>query len=145
MQSTTSARISAGLLAMAATVVGATTALAAPNDSGSVVIEEPNGFPGVCAQPCYTVTKGFELWLPDNPDNPLPLAGNNTYIYKLTHDGGPGPFVPAVTAFDMVVDTSMITAVGHLATSPGVAPQAAIIDTVNGVVSWKFAPPLFSG
>ena len=79
--------------------VGAGAAQAGPDLSGAVSIEEPNGFPGVCAQPCYTVGKSFELWFPGNPDNPLPLAGSNTYIYKLVHEGGPGPFVPALTEF----------------------------------------------
>ena len=128
----------AGLLVI---FIGASSAQAGPDQFGSATIEEPNGFPGVCDQPCYTVTKSYEVWYPSNPDNPLPLAGNNTYIYKLVHEGGLGPFVPAVLQFELEVDTSMVTAAGHIATSPGVAPTLETIDTVNAVVTWDFAGP----
>ena len=52
--------------------VPSSPAFAGPDQSGTSFLEEPNGFPGVCDQPCYIVEKSFEYWLPDNPDNPLP-------------------------------------------------------------------------
>ena len=119
----------------------AAPASAGPDLAGTVLIEEPNGFAGVCDQPCYRVSKSYEYWLPTNPDNPLPLAGNNTYIYKLTHDGGTGTplgFIPAVTAFEVAVDTAFVTAAGVIDSSPGVAPSATTVDTTYGIVSWDF-------
>ena len=122
-------------------LVLAAPAQAGPDLQGKVVIEEPNGFPGVCDQPCYRVSKSFEYWLPGNPDNPLPLEGNNTYIYKVAHDGGtstPLGFIPAITAFEVAVDTAFVTAAGVIESSPGISPSATTVDTSYGIVGWDF-------
>jgi len=119
-------------------------AAAVPDAFGSTQIIEPNGFPGVCNQPCYTVTKTYEVYSATNPDNPLPLAGNNTYVYTLTHDGGSAgsAFVPALTQFEMAVDDTQVTAVGAIA-GPGVAPSASTLSP--GLVAWSFATPIAAG
>ena len=82
-----------GGLAVAVVIFAmAFTAQAAPDFSGSVNIAEPNGFPGICDQPCYTVTKSFEVYFGGNATNHIGVqaAGVTTYIYKLTHTGGTG-------------------------------------------------------
>ncbi len=125
--------------------IAAAPALAVPDDSGVSTMEEPNGFPGVCDQPCYTVQKEYEYWLPGNPDNPVPLAGSNTYIYRISHTGGSGPFIPALIGFELGVDTTQVTGAGFVSTSPGVAPGSTTIGT-NNVVSWDFsAVPIANG
>ena len=119
----------------------ALAAHAGPDLEGSVDVEVPSGLPGLCDQPCYRVTKSFEYWLPDNPDNPLPLSGNNTYIYKISHTGGTGTplgFIPAVTGFEIEADPAFVTDAGFIGTSPGVAPSSTTVDTTFGVVSWEF-------
>ena len=119
-------------------------ALAAPDQAGSVVFQDPTGFPPACAAPCFIALKEFEVWLPDNPDNPFPLAGNNTYIYKITHQGGTGPFIPALTRFEVQVDDTQVTAAGVVPASPGTAPSATTIGT--GVVTWDFlTTPIANG
>jgi hypothetical protein len=131
-------------VALAVAVV-ASPAFAGPDQSGTVLIDEPTGFPGVCDQPCYTVEKSFEYWLPDNPDNPLPLAGNNTYIYKISHVGGSGPFIPALIGFELSVETDDVVGAGHIASSPGTAPTLTDIQVANDIVSWEFGTPLANG
>lgn len=116
----------------------ASPAWSGPDYASSSDLIEPNGFPGVCSQPCYVAGVETEVWLPSNPDNPLPSPGNNTYIYKVTHTGGSGPFIPALLNFELAVDLTEVVATGHLATSGGVAPSS--VDTLNGVVTWTFDP-----
>ncbi|MEE2674093.1 MAG: hypothetical protein VX466_09870 [Myxococcota bacterium] len=136
---------------LAAALVLATMAVpapasAGPDESGTSILEEPNGFPGVCDQPCYIVEKSFEYWLPSNPDNPLPLAGNNTYIYRISHVGGSGPFVPALIGFELSVETDDVTGAGYIATSPGTAPGSSTIDAAVDVVTWDFSSvPIANG
>jgi len=114
----------------------AVEASAGPDFSGSSDLIELNGFPGICTQPCYIAGIETEVWLPTNPDNPLPAAGTNTYIYKVNHTGGSGPIVPGLIAFDLAVDLSQVVAAGYIAASPGVEPSATQI--VAGTVSWEF-------
>jgi hypothetical protein len=122
------------------------SASAGPDQSGTSIVEEPNGFPGVCDQPCYRVEKSFEYWLPSNPDNPLPLAGNNTYIYKISHIGGSSPFVPALLAFELSVETDDVTAAGFIGSSPGIAPASSTIDLALDIVAWDFSStPISNG
>jgi len=119
---------------------------AAPDQSGSVVIAEPNGFPGVCDQPCYTVTKSFEVWLSSNTDadNPGVCAGSdNTYIYKLSHDGGSSSNVPGIIGFEASVDTSQVSAASFIS-GFGVDPSSVAVDTSLDVVSWEFLSPVIS-
>ena len=128
-----------GLAVVIAIVAMAPVAQAqGPDLSGSVTINEPNGFGTACTAPCYTITKNFEVWFENNPGNPLPLVGNNTYIYKLTYTGGSGPGFPAVVGFEIVADTTFVTDAGALA-GPGVAPSATTIGT--NIIRWDFLAP----
>ena len=113
------------------------TAAANPPDyASSSDLVETNGFPGVCDAPCFVAAVEVEVWLPGNPDNPLPLAGHNTYIYKVTHASGSGPFVPALTRFEIAVDTSQVAEAGHLPSTPGVAPDGVVVGA--STVDWSF-------
>ena len=127
------------LIVLAAAAIGllaGTPAWSGPDYSASSDIIEPNGFPGVCAQPCYVAGIETEVWLPTNPDNPAPLAGNQTFVYKVTHTGGSGPFVPALLNFELAVDLAEVISAGVIATSPGVDPSG--VQLFNGAVTWEF-------
>lgn len=166
MTMTTGRKFLIGLAMVLASVVTNSVANAAPDVSGCGTIDEPNGFTGVCGQPCFSVSKCFEVWFPNNPGNPLPLAGNNTYIYKLTHLGGSGPFVPGLVAFELSVDTSFVTGAGFIdtpaactgvavphscCTGPGTGPTCSTTAiapsaTTTGVgqLTWDFLAPIIS-
>jgi hypothetical protein len=132
------------VLAAAAGLLVATAAWSAPDYSASSVITEPNGFPGVCAQPCYEAGIETEVWLPSNPNNPVPSPGNQTYVYKVTHTGGSGPFIPALLNFELAVDLAQVVSAGYISTSPGIAPSAVL--SFNGAVTWEFDPtPIANG
>ena len=63
----------------------AMSANAAPDESGSAGLVEPNGFPGVCDQPCFTANKTFEVYLAGNTTGPGTCApGENEYVYQLS-------------------------------------------------------------
>ena len=125
------------LVAFFSVLFSVSSSFANPPDyaSRSELVEE-NGFPGVCEAPCFIASVEVEVWLPGNPDNPLPRADHNTYIYKLTHSSGSGPFVPALTRFELAVDASKVADAGHLETTPGVAPDGVVIGPLT--VDWTF-------
>ena len=114
----------------------ASAAWSGPDYSSSSDLIEPTGFPGVCDQPCYIAGVETEVWLPTNPDNPLPSSGNNTYVFKVSHTGGSGPFIPALLNFEIDVDLAEVVAAGFIASSGGVAPSATLL--LNGAVTWEF-------
>jgi hypothetical protein len=126
-------RISFGLLAF----LGTGYAQALPIVTGSTSITEADGFPGVCAAPCFTATLDFEVWAPDDPGNPMALAGNNTYIYTLSHTGGTFPFpgIP-LTRLGLSADSTLLSAAGFIA-GTGIAPTAVAVDPFDGV-NWTF-------
>ena len=124
------------IISLAGVLLLASTASAGPDYAGSSDLIEPNGFPGVCNQPCYVAGVETEVWLPSNPDNPLPSVGNNTYIYRVSHTGGSGPFVPALLNFELEIDPAQVFGAGFLPSSGGVAPSDTLI--FNGVVTWEF-------
>jgi len=135
------------LLPVFALLVGASSVNAQADHSGSAIIDEPNGFPGVCAQPCFSIEKSFEVYLDGNPSAPgVCAAGDNTYLYTLTHLGGTGPFVPALTKFSISVANASanVTSAGFI---PGlVDPSATVVSTSLDVVEWDFlVPPLANG
>ena len=118
---------------------GALPALASPDLTRTEIINESVGFPGVCAAPCYSVEKVSDFYLPGNGSAPGPNcgAGENTFVYTLTHIGGtiPFPSIP-VTEFEIVAPFSEVvsaTVIGSLdvnATSTTISP----LDTI----SWTF-------
>ena len=75
MRSILCAFAAAGLL-----LLGAGSATAAPDASGSTTLTEPNGL--------YTATKTYEVYTASNVTNPLPLAGNYTYVYTIMNSPG---------------------------------------------------------
>jgi hypothetical protein len=109
-------------------VLGAGSASAAPDASGSSQIIEPQF--GL-----YTVTKTYEVYTASNPTNPLPLAGNYTYVYTLTNS--PGSFTCLIT-FEMEVPASSVTAAGYIP-GAGVAPSSTVIGAT--VVEWHWTTP----
>jgi hypothetical protein len=132
----------AALLAVAALVPVAHAQV--PDVQGSVTITEQNGFGSVCSAPCYIVQKDYEVWLEGNPGNPLPLAGNNTYIYTLHHLGGAGPTQLGIIKLEVNVPLiSQVTDVGYVASSPGTPPAVSAIDAA--AVRWQWTTAIPSG
>ncbi|MFQ5495870.1 MAG: hypothetical protein ACE5EX_10870, partial [Phycisphaerae bacterium] len=136
-----------GLATVLTVFAAAPMATAAPDVAGSVAIVEPLGFPGICDQPCYTVSKSFEVYFGGNATNPLGVqpAGVNTYIYKLTHTGGTGTplgFIPAITGFEIAMDTSRVLSAGAIA-GPGVPPfpNPAVANVEALTVRYQFQDP----
>ncbi len=114
--------------------------------SGSKQIVEPNGFPGVIDQPAFVVDKTYDVFSPGDANNPAPLAGSNTYVYKLTYTSSscsPFNFAPPVILFEVIMDTSQATGAGFIAASPGVAPFATTIGAA--AVVWELNDPLNPG
>ena len=112
--------------------LGSGTALAQPDASGSSMLVEPNGL--------YTATKSFEVYAPANPSNPLPLAGNYTYLYTIQNSASS---FTCLVGFDLEVPSSSVTAAGYIA-GVGVAPSATNVQAT--VVEWEwFAPTLCPG
>ncbi|HSR42514.1 MAG TPA: hypothetical protein VLL48_10085 [Longimicrobiales bacterium] len=132
--------LAAGLVLGVAPLAGAD-----PDQSGSSVISSPD-FPGVCGDPCFTATKTFEVFLSTNTDadNPNVCAGaDNTYVYKITHDGGAGPFVPALTRFETSVEADDVSSAGFIS-GFGIDPSNTTVDGTVDVVRWDFASPSIS-
>ncbi len=128
-------------LAVGMIVAGvAPVAQAAPDQSGSSIIDEPNGAPPFCTQPCYSVEKAFEVYLSGNPTvpaGPSCAAGENTYLYTISHIGGTGPFVPSVTAFELGMAAADVSSAGFI---PGVLDPSATVIQANAV-RWDFPAP----
>ena len=105
--------------ALVATLVllafGSHSALAAPDLIGSTSIIEPNGL--------YTAVKTFEVYSPTNGTNPLPLAGNYTYLFTITAVSN-FSFV-CLIGFTSEVPAGSVTAAGYIPGS-GVVPSATM-------------------
>ena len=112
--------------------LGAGSAGAAPDVSGSTTLVEPNGL--------YTAIKTFEVYSPTNGTNPLPLAGNFTYIYTITNTAGS---FTCLVGFDLEVPAGSVTAAGFIP-GAGVAPSGTTVGA--SVVQWDwFSPTLCPG
>ena len=124
-------------------VVGAGQAMAQSGDlaSATVIISEANGFPGVCAAPCFEVEKQADVYSPGAPGNPgVCGAGENTFIYTITNLAGapatlPSPGIP-ITEFEVGVDFSLVTSAGAIP-GVGIAPTGTVVSPLN-VVNWTF-------
>jgi len=108
--------------------LGVGSAGATPDASGSTTLVEPNFG-------AYTAIKTYEVYSPTNPSNPLPLAGNYTYIYTITNS--PSSFT-CLVGFDMETPVGSITAAGYIP-GAGVAPSAVTIGTVS--IEWDWITP----
>jgi hypothetical protein len=112
--------------------LGAGKAGATPDAAGSTTLVEPNGL--------YTAVKSYELYSPTNPSNPLPLAGNYTYIYSITNS--PGSFT-CLVGFDIEVPSGSATNAGFIP-GAGIAPSGTTVGAT--VVQWDwFSPTLCPG
>jgi len=107
---------------------GAGTASAAPDVSGSTTLVEPNFG-------AYTAIKTYEVYSPTNSTNPLPLAGNYTYIYTLTNTAAS---FTCLIGFDMEIPSGSVTAAGFIP-GAGVAPSAVTVGTT--VIHWAWLSP----
>ncbi len=135
-----------GLLAALALLAAAPlTAWAAPDLTFVSVVNEDDGFPGVCAAPCFSVQKTADVFFAVNPTGPgVCGAGQNTYLYKLTHLGGSVNPAPPVNRFELNVDFTLVSSAGFIP-GPGIAPNSTTVSPLN-IVSWEFmAPPIFQG
>lgn len=106
-------------------VFGAHSALAAPDISGSTSIVEPNGL--------YTAVKTFEVYSPTNGTNPLPLAGNYTYLFTITAVSN-FSFV-CLIGFTSEAPAGSVTAAGYIPGS-GIAPSATTVSSTS--VKWDW-------
>ena len=75
---------------------------------------------------CFNIGKTFDVY---SPGMPLPggapvnlCAGDNTYLYTLTHVGGTlaSPGIP-ITQFELLMDVSVVTGAGSIPCG-GIAP-----------------------
>jgi len=107
---------------------GAGTASAAPDASGSTTLVEPNF--GL-----YTAIKTYEVYSPTNLTNPLPLAGNYTYIYTITNTAGS---FSCLIRFDMEVPTGSVTAAGYI---PGAGVAPSLVTAAPTVIHWDWLSP----
>lgn len=125
----------------------ASLAAAQPDSSDTQNIPEDDGFPPVCAAPCFTVEAVADVYLAENPSAPdVCGAGENIYVYTVTHLGPANPaFAPfagvAVIQFEVEVASSAVASAGSLLPSTGVTPSLTTVNPLN-VVSWDFTAPL---
>ena len=108
--------------------LGAGSAGAAPDISGSTTFVEPNFG-------AYTAIKSFEVYSPTNGTNPLPLAGNYTYLYTITNTAGS---FTCLIGFDQEVPAGSVTAAGFIP-GAGVDPSGTTIGTVS--IEWDWLAP----
>ena len=108
-------------LAAALFVVAAGAPRAWADDFTEVAIfHEDDGFPGVCDAPCFSVEKVLNFYDAGSPNDPgYCAAGEDTYVYTLTHVGGtlPAPNIP-VTEFEAAMDDALVASASWDATDP---------------------------
>ena len=138
-------RLAAVLLVLGIGLLAAPPATAQPDLSGSVTIDEPNGFPGICDAPCFSARKDFEVYLAGNPSAPQACPqGDNLYVYTLTFASGAGVAFPPVIELEVGV-ADAATNVSSAGFVPGpLDPSATTIDTVQNVVRWDFQAPVIA-
>lgn len=130
------------LLATLALLV-ASPALASPDAEGSSIINSVTcgslgGVPGCDdADPLYTVTKSFQVYADDNPDNPAPTPGNFTYIYTIANDPTSTPNFGEVSRFEVAVPANGVTSASFI-DGAGIEPTS--IETGTTVVRYRFEP-----
>ena len=138
-------RLSLGLFALLVLAIGAAgPALAQPDFTETVVLSEDDGFPGICAQPCFEVEKTAEVYFSGNPSAP-PVCGpgENTYVYRITNLANPPsnatlapPGIP-ITDFELAVDSSLVADAGTLPGPGTIFPIATVIGALD-LVPWSF-------
>lgn len=127
------------LVAALAMVAVTFPAVAGPDAEGSVTITSANcedvGLTGICTGPLYTATKTFQVFGEGNPDNPVPVAGNFTYVYTIANSPSSVPFFGALNELNVQTPSNGTASAGFI-DGAGVEPSATEIAT--GDVRWKF-------
>jgi hypothetical protein len=65
-------------------------AQAAPDISGTTIVNEDDGFPGVCTAPCFAVQKLAEVWFAGNPTAPI-ACGAKPWLPRITSASSSSP------------------------------------------------------
>jgi hypothetical protein len=112
---------------------------AAPEAEGNTTItsqtcEELNLFP-FCTGPVYEAVKSFAVYADTNPDNPLPVAGNFTYVFTITNKPTSNATLGPLKQFDVAVPANGATSAGYI-DGAGVEPSS--IDIQVTVVRYNF-------
>ena len=132
-------RFSAALGIAAAVALVSLPAAAAPDAEGSQTITsetcENLGLGGFCSGPVYEAVKSFEVYSADNPDNPMPSAGNFTYVYTITNQPGSNALLGPLKQFDVAVPANGVVAEGYF-DGAGVEPSS--IDNQVTVIRFNF-------
>jgi hypothetical protein len=114
-------------------------AAAAADAEGSVTIDsvscEDLGLSSFCTGAAYSALKTFEVYEDANPSNPMPSAGNYTYVYTITNDPDSNPFIGSLRVFETATPASGTIDAGFI-DGGGVEPSSVEIQST--VVRWHF-------
>jgi hypothetical protein len=114
-------------------------AAAAADAEGSVAIHsitcEDLGLSSFCTGSAYSALNTFEVYADTNPGNPMPSAGNFTYVYTITNDPDSNPFIGSLRVFETATPASGTIDAGFIDGS-GVEPNSVEIQAT--VVRWHF-------
>jgi hypothetical protein len=117
-------------------------AAAAPDAEGSITITsadcEDVGLGGLCTGPLYEATKTFQVFGADNPDNPVPVAGNFTYIYTIANSPSSVAIFGALNELNVQTPPNGTTSAGFV-DGAGVEPSAT--EIAAGDIRWSFDAP----
>lgn len=131
--------LAAGFAAALLLWSAAPAAQAGPEAEGTTTIVsktcEELGIGSFCTGPVYKAIKSFEVFSDTNPDNPMAVAGNFTFVFTITNDPTSNPLAGQLIQFDVEVPMNGATAAGYLDGS-GVEPSS--IDIAVGVVRYNF-------
>jgi len=132
-------RISVTLGVAAAAAFVSLPAAAAPDAEGSQTITsetcENLGLGAFCTGPVYEAVKAFSVYSDVNPDNPMPVAGNFTYVYTITNQPGSNALLGPIKQFDVAVPANGVSDQGYF-DGAGVEPSS--IDNQSTVVRFNF-------
>jgi hypothetical protein len=117
-------------------------AVAGPDAEGSITITsatcEDIGLGGLCSGPLYVVTKTFQVFAGNNPDNPVPVAGNFTYVYTIANSPSSVAIFGAINELNVQTPPNGTTSYGFI-DGAGVEPSSTAVAT--GDIRWRFDSP----
>jgi hypothetical protein len=124
------------------TAAFAPPAVAGPDAEGSITITsatcEDIGLGGLCSGPLYVVTKTFQVFAGNNPDNPVPVAGNFTYVYTIANSPSSVAIFGALNELNVQTPPNGTTSYGFI-DGAGVEPSSTAVAT--GDIRWRFDSP----